>query len=64
MLGAVATTANPSYTAAELAKQLDVSNAKLVVMQFSNSGGQENAIFLQYRLQHSCCSFFFSGFHC
>ncbi|XP_027922932.1 receptor-like protein EIX1 [Vigna unguiculata] len=31
MLGAVATTTNPSYTAAELAKQLDVSNAKLVV---------------------------------
>ncbi|XP_027911787.1 4-coumarate--CoA ligase 2-like isoform X2 [Vigna unguiculata] len=31
MLGAVATTANPSYTAAELAKQLAVSNAKLVV---------------------------------
>lgn len=31
MLGAVATTANPSYTAAELSKQLAVSNAKLVV---------------------------------
>ncbi|BAT91202.1 hypothetical protein LR48_Vigan08g199000 [Vigna angularis] len=31
MLGAVATTANPSYTAAELSKQLAISNAKLVV---------------------------------
>ncbi|RDX98189.1 hypothetical protein CR513_18926, partial [Mucuna pruriens] len=31
MLGAVATTANPSYTAAEISKQVGASNAKLVV---------------------------------
>ncbi|CAJ1934073.1 unnamed protein product [Sphenostylis stenocarpa] len=31
MLGAVATTANPSFTPAEISKQLAVSNAKLVV---------------------------------
>ncbi|XP_027356743.1 4-coumarate--CoA ligase 2-like [Abrus precatorius] len=31
MLGAVVTTANPFYTAAELSKQLDASKAKLVV---------------------------------
>ncbi|ESW03519.1 hypothetical protein PHAVU_011G020200 [Phaseolus vulgaris] len=36
MLGAVATTANPSYTAAEIAKQLAASNAKLVVTLSEN----------------------------
>jgi len=36
MLGAVATTANPSYTAAEIAMQLAASNAKLVVTHSVN----------------------------